>query len=245
MGKHVYFVNSNNQLIRKNSDGSETLFPFIKGSTYNKYKTSAEFIKTLELAFNRYGRRVNNERKQLIKLSGKTKPVTIRGRGTYNMPIEIFDKIISASKAAGINPKQGLAISIKESSGYTDPKRINTYYGGSLGNKKWKVHQVRNYAGPSTVVSNWQYFENSPYIELLRGWENSGWNVNRVSEDARYQYRKNQNIYDAYDSNLDEDILINMFKLPLSKINPGSSDYTSSIQSYINNMSYKFGGKLK
>lgn len=242
-GKTYYFVNEN-QLFRKNSDGTETLFPFIKGSTYTKYKSSPEFMKTLELAFNRYGRRVKNEGKQLISLSGKTKPVTIKDRGTYNIPIEIFDKIVDASKTAGINPKQGLAIAIKESSGYTDLDRKNTQFIGRDPDG-WQWKSVPNQAGPSTIVSNWQYFDNSPYIGLLKGWEKSGWDAERVQEDAKYQYGKHQKDYDAYDSNLDEDILVNMFKIPLNRINSGESGYVNDIKSYMNNMSYKYGGKLK
>lgn len=239
-----YFVN-NNQLYRKNTDGSETFFPFIKGSTYEKYKSSPEFIKTLELAFNRYGRRLNNERKQLINLSGQTKPVTITGRGTYQIPIEVFNNIVNASKTAGINPKQGLAIAIKESSGYTDPDRKNSYFSGISTDNTWERQYTKNQAGPSTIVSNWQYFKNSPYIGLLKGWENSGWDVNKVNEDAKYQYKRNKKLYDTYDSNLDENILVNMFKLPLNKINPGETTYVKDIQQYMNNMSYKFGGKFK
>lgn len=242
-GKPYYYVN-NNQVFRKNSNGTSTLFPFINGTTYNKYKDSPEFMKTLELAFNRYGRRINNERKQLISLSGKTKPVTIKGRGTYQVPVEIFNKIIGAAKIANIDPKQGLAIAIKESSGYTDPKRINTQYRGSLPNHQWRYFKVPNQAGPSTIVSNWQYFNNSPYIGLLKGWENSGWDINRVSEDAKYQYKKHQTDYDKYDSNLDEDILVNMFKLPLNQINSNETTYPQTIKQYMQDMSYKFGGKL-
>ena len=243
-GKSYYFVNENNQLIRNNTDGTETLVPFIKGSTYTKYSPSKEFMQTLESAFNRYGRRINNERKQLIRLSGKTKPITIKNRGTYNMPIEIFNHIVKSSKEAGIDPRQGLAIAIKESSGYTDPRRRGTYYSGNLGNKRWSAKRAKNYAGPSTVVSNWQYFDNSPYISLLKGWEDSGWDVDRVSEDARYQYKKYKNVYDTYDANLDEDIFTNLFRLPLDKINPGEKEYVPTIKQYMNNMSYKFGGKF-
>lgn len=243
MARPEYFV-KNDKLYRRNSNNSTTFVPFIKGGTYTKYKSSPEFIKTLELAFNRYAQRINNERSQLITLSGKTRPVTIRGRGTYQIPIEIFNKIIGASKSAGINPKQGLAIAIKESSGYTDANRKNSYYTGYEG-KNWKRQQTKNQAGPSTIVSNWQYFENSPYIGLLKGWENSGWDTNRVSEDAKYQFKKHQKDYDTYDSNINEDILVNMFKLPLNQINSNEKGYVNDIQQYMNNMSYKFGGKFK
>jgi hypothetical protein len=107
------------------------------------------------------------------------------------MPIEIFDRIISASKAAGIDPKQGLAIAIKESSGYTDPDRINTYHMSTSHIKgQWNSGSLENAAGPSTIVSNWQYFDNSPYIGLLKGWEDSGWDVNRMEEDGKYQYKR-------------------------------------------------------
>lgn len=243
-GKSHYFV-KDDQLYRKNSDGTETLFPFIKGSTYNKYSTSKEFMKTLELAFNRYAQRVKNEANQTITLSGKTKPITVKGQGTYNMPIEIFDHIINSAKIANIDPKQGLAIAIKESSGYTDPKRMNSKYNGSLPNNKWIKANLENQAGPSTVVSNWQYFKNIPYIGLLKGWENSGWDVDRMSADARYQYKKHQSDYDEWDKNINEDIFVNMFKLPLNAINPGEDGYDATIKKYARNMSYKFGGKFK
>lgn len=239
-----YYYVLGDLLYRKNSDGTETLFPFIKGATYEKYKTSPEFMKTLELAFNRYGHRLNNEKKQLISFSKETKPVTIKGRGTYQIPVEIFNKIIGTSREAGIDPKQGLAIAIRESSGYTDPKRKNMYFASQLPNNKWRGQIVPDQAGPSTIVSNWQYFDNSPYIGLLKGWEKSGWDIKQVSEDAKYQYRKHQNDYDAYDASLDEDILVNLFKLPLNKINPGSSTYVDEIKSYMNNMIYKLGGKI-
>jgi hypothetical protein len=159
----------------------------------------------------------------LIQLSGKTKPVTVKGRGTYNIPIEVFDKIVKSSQAAGISPKQGLAIAIKESSGATDPIRSNRYYSGS------NYEDSPNSIGPSLITSNWDYFQNSPYIELLKGWENSGWDIDRVTEDAKYQYKKHKSNYDKYDANIDEDILTNMFKIPLNKINSGEKGYVETI----------------
>ena len=244
-GKYPYIVDSEDRLIRTNSDGTTTLFPFIKGSTYTKYKSSPEFMKTLELAFNRYAHRVGNEYKQRIPLSGKTKSVAVKGEGTFHFPEEVFNSIVSASESVGIDPKQGLAIAIKESSGYTHPDRRGFFFGGLTGENTWKAIKSKNNAGPAAVVSNWQYFNNSPYIGLLKGWERSGWDVKRVSDDAQYQYRKHQKEYDKYDSNLDEDIFINMFKLPLEKINPNQKDYVSTIKKYMSNMSYKLGGKLK
>ena len=245
-GTPSYFVTANGYIARRNSDDTSTIFPFIKGSTYEKYKSSPEFMHVLELAFNRYSQRLNNERKQIIHLSGKTRPVTIKGKGTYNIPTEVLDNIVRASKVAGIDPKQGLAIAIKESSGYTDPNRINSYYGGALTTKHWRGVAAPNYAGPSTIVSNWQYFKNSPYIGLLRSWENSGWDVDRVSEDAKYQQKRHQKEYDRYDEETinNKDILTDMFMLPLNAINPGDSGYTNTIRTYMKNMSYKFGGKI-
>lgn len=239
------YVIENNNLFRKNTDGTKTLFPFITGNTYNKYKTSKDFMKTLELAFSRYGDRVKNERKQLISLSGKTKPVHVKNEGTFNFPIEVFNKIIEASNNVGINPKQGLAIAIKESSGYTHPDRVNTYYKGKDVDNHWFPEYTLDQAGPSTIVSNWQYFEDSPYISLLKGWENSGWDVDKVQKDAEYQYKKHQKDYDKWDSNINEDILENMFKIPLNKINSKSKNYVPTIQKYINGMSYKFGGSIR
>lgn len=201
-------------------------------------------MKTLQNAVNSLSARLNNERNSIIKLTGKTKPVTVKGRGTYNVPLEVFNKIIEASKVAGIDPKQGLAIAIKESSGYTDKNRINTYYTGAIDSKHHSHGDIENGAGPSTIVSNWQFFDNNPYIGLLKGWENSGWDVNRVEQDAQYQFNKHQSDYNAYEANNNEDILVNMFKLPLNKINPNEKGYVSDIQNYMQNMSYKFGGKL-
>lgn len=235
-------------LSRVNADGSVTKFPVINASTYNKYKSSPYFIKTLDNAFSRFARRVENERKQVITLSGKTHAVKTSG-GTYNIPVEIFDKIINSSKAAGIDPKQGLAIVIQESSGYTDPNRKNRLYTGitvdSNGRpRRYQWESVENQAGPSTIVSNWQYFTNNPYTSLLNGWEKSRWDVNRVNEDAKYQYRKHQSDYDNWDKNIDEDILTNMFRIPLNQINSGEKAYVDKIQDKMRTMSYKFGGQL-
>jgi hypothetical protein len=165
-------------------NGNRINFPYISANTYNKYRSSSTFMKTLQNAVNSLSARLNNERNSIIKLSGKTKPVTVKGRGTYNVPLEVFNKIIEASKVAGIDPKQGLAIAIKESSGYTDKNRINRYYTGTLPNHRYSYNNIENGAGPSTIVSNWQFFDNNPYIGLLKGWENSGWDVNRVEQDA-------------------------------------------------------------
>lgn len=238
------YIIEGNYLYRINTDNSKTYVPFITGNTYNRFQSSPEFIKTLENAFARYSHRMENERKKLIKLSGKTKKITVKGRGTYKMPIEIFDRIINASKKAGISSRQGLAIAIKESSGYTDPERANTYYRGSLPNKKYQPVNSQGYAGPATVVSNWQYFTNNPYSGLLRGWEDSKWDVNRMTEDAQYQYKKHQSDYDQWDKNIDEDIFVNIFKLPLNKVNPNEKDYVSNVYKIMRNMSYKFGGTI-
>lgn len=239
-----YYYTEENLLFRTNTDGTQTFFPFIKGETYEKYKTSPEFMQTLENAFRVYGQRVKNEKSQLISLSGETKPVTIKGRGTYQIPVEIFNKILDASKIAGIDPRQGLAIAIAESGGGTDSNRKNSYYRMSYGNGHSSGFHSPNQIGPATIVSNWQYFDNSPYIGLLRGWERSGWDVDKVSEDAKYQQKRYQSKYDDFEKNLNEDILVNMFKLPLQSINPGNKNYTSIIKQYMNNMSYKNGGTL-
>jgi hypothetical protein len=103
MTNKLYYTVGPGDKLYRHYKGKKLYIPFIKASTYNKYYKSRQFQETLRRATNAYILRCKNERKQMINLSGKTKDITIKGRGTYKMPIEIFNKIQQACKAAGVD----------------------------------------------------------------------------------------------------------------------------------------------
>lgn len=181
-GKGIY-INSTKKYYMPGTDGSVSRYTI---KNWAQKQADEIFIK-----------RKQNELKYSIPVKEENKIIT---RYDGNVPITIYsnalDSVAKYAKIARVPITEGVGVPFQESRvASSEGRKPGVYYGKSPSNNYWKPeYRNNNYISPVVMLSDWNYYEDNPWVELL--------NTAKTEEDFEKGRQYTENKMKNFDINI-------------------------------------------
>lgn len=168
-------------------------------------------------------KRKQNELKYSIPVKEENKIIT---RYDGNVPITIYsnalDSVAKYAKIARVPITEGVGVPFQESRvASSEGRKPGVYYGKSPSNNYWKPeYRNNNYISPVVMLSDWNYYEDNPWVELL--------NTAKTEEDFEKGRQYTENKMKNFDINIPP-ILHAMQLYKTGKYNSADPDYKNKV----------------